>query len=228
MVCSRRGKKSFSLAAVATATALVLLVPAGPAFAKKPPMTFTGSITCTFTGTLKFKPALINTDTPSTTTVTLKGKLRTCSYTQSQSTVVITKGSIKATATAPSNNCATDVGPDSRPLPAMDATVKWKATGGKASPSSIDYSGVSVIPDQETGYLDLYFPQSGGTSPTTGSFAGSSSPASASSNQVASILAKACNPRKHGKPAKGIKAIAFGVAESTIGTSNAGTITLGS
>ncbi len=118
----------------------------GMAAAVKTPVTLSGSITCSMTGTLKFSPALVNGGTAADT-VSVKATLGSCAgLGASSGGVTLSGGRLLATAgsTVP-NSCGGVL--DGSSLPAMTGTVKWKGSGGHITPSSVSVTHATAVFD---------------------------------------------------------------------------------
>ena len=168
---------------------MVVLV-ATPGIASATPVTFSGSITCSMSATLKFKPALKNGGT-APETVTLAAALGGCSGDISQFGKTITKGVMTASGVATGNDCATYL-TEGHLLPALNGTTKWSPLG--IAPTTIHYSGESVAADFNTGAVSASLPDALGTATATaGSFVGPISPLSnAGVNADAGVLFRKC------------------------------------
>jgi hypothetical protein len=106
-------------------------------------VTFTGSISCALSGTIKAKPALTNTASTSTIAITLGGTLSKCTGKTTQGGLTIASGTVKSTATLPKGTTCTGLLTDT-PNPA--GTITWKATkkGGEITATAFKLSKGTV------------------------------------------------------------------------------------
>lgn len=204
----------------AGALAVVLggaLVAQGPPSGATPtPVTLSGAVTCTATGVVKFSPALVNGGS-SSETLTVKTKLVGCSGPgASGGGVTLTKSALVATASVPANNCGQVL--SGSELPDLNGTVKWKGSGGKVTPSTIDIRHATILfdpnGDDGSGSIEVSLP----TNVTAGSYAGESGTFSGlTANKSGGPLTARCG-------AKGLKAITIGKPGGTV----TGSVTIGS
>ena len=169
-------------------TALAVAVPAmavgtlsaGASTATK--IKFTGTISCTVKGSLTAVPPI--TTSSASHTFTLAATLSGCSGSTSQGGVTITGASLKATASATAS-CTSLTGI------APAGNIYWKANlpGAAATKISFSNAGDSI---SSTGIITVTLPGSGGTSTASGSFAGTTSTATAVLDQTESSLISAC------------------------------------
>ncbi len=153
----------------AAATLAMAVVPGvGPASASgKPPIPFSGALTCAASGAVLFSSPLVNGGgTP--TTVTLKVKFSGCAGTgASAGGATLLQGSLVASAAAPTdNNCGAVLG--GATLPALTGSVRWKASGGPALGSTANVTRALVFYNPTTNVVSVYLP----TVLPSGSFAG--------------------------------------------------------
>lgn len=142
-------------------------------------VTFTGSISCALSGTIKAKPALTNTASTSTIAITLGGTLSKCTGKTTQGGLTIASGTVKSTATLPKGTTCTGLLTDT-PNPA--GTITWKATkkGGKITATDFTLSAGSVT---STSPITLTF-----TSTQTGSFAGTGGTTAVIKQSIGTLL----------------------------------------
>jgi hypothetical protein len=197
-------KALLGVGALALSAGVSLGVASGVAVAKAPPVTFSGAITCTATGTVSFSQGLVNGGT-TPVTVTAKLKLRACSDSGetngSGSTVTITKGSFFATSSGTvANNCGAILAAEA--LPALNGEIKWAGHGGSVAPTST----ASISPfslDNSTNTNEIT--ASGTPNFSAGSFASQTGTLSGlESKQPGNTLDATCGTTK------GLKTIAVG------------------
>jgi hypothetical protein len=96
------------------------------------PVTFKGSISCSLTGTITFKPPLATANTTKATTATFKGKNNHCKgvdgtkLTQGGETLKSSKDAFSFTIPASSNGSCSSLATGT--VPAVTTTVKWIGT----------------------------------------------------------------------------------------------------
>ena len=170
-------------------------------------VTFAGTLKCTVTGSFTFNPPLLFT-TGSTTTVTEKSSLKANSAACTASKGLTQKGATLASM-AYSSTVVFPVGTDCLSLESAGNTgstakVSYKSTAPTSftiGQSTINWSGYTQSTNS-AGNITIALPNSGGTSPTTGSFKGNSTGALVSDSTESALL-NACNS------SKGLSKIAF-------------------
>ncbi len=168
------------------------------------PVAGSGTVTCSFVGKAKIKPALIIGGTLTPVTTKLKGKLTCTAGTADGATIASgkVKGVITNTA-ADANDC---LGLATSGLPAFDADVKWKVTPGSPKLSNTTVNFAATPP----GNINLAGPGGSiqltlnGVGAAGGSFAGNPIVAVATTDQTLSDFTTACTP-----PSKGLKQFTF-------------------
>ncbi len=121
-----------------------------------------GDLSCTATGRAHFSPALKSV--PQSVVVSFRATLSCSTGTTGRPDVTVSGGTIKGTAAAAALSCA------SATVPPVDATVSWKARGGRVNRSTIAWSdGTMNVGSSAV----LHYPGSG-TTAVTGSYAGAS------------------------------------------------------
>lgn len=198
-------------------TAAAMVAGTTVASASGTPITANGTITCTkLSGTIKFKPPLVNGGSASeTTTATITESGCTDTATNLPAGTVVT-GSVKSTLSSAgsTNSCASLATSEPESL-----AVKWSGKSGKSTVSiagsTVSFSGYNVVANSkhDEGFqLPGNGSGGGGTSSVSGSFAGSDGGASSSalvySTSTASTLAGDCAK-------KGIKTLTINKKGST-------------
>jgi len=141
-------------------------------------VTFTGSISCALSGSIKAKPPLTNTASTSTIAISLNGKLSKCTGNTTQGGLTIASGAVKSTATLPKGTTCTGLLTDT-PNPA--GTIKWKATTkGSITATAFSLSDGSVT---STSPITLTY-----TSTQTGSFAGTGGTTAVIKQSIGTLL----------------------------------------
>lgn len=127
----------------------------------KPPVKFTGSITCSLAGTVKISPAL--TASAKKVKITIAGKLSKCKGNTSHKKVKIKFGHFMGVskATASCSDLLTG-------LPKLTGTIKWTAKNGHARQTHFVYTAGSLTSESP---VTFSYPGTSGTGKTTGSFA---------------------------------------------------------
>lgn len=184
----RMARRFLSLAATVAVTLGVGVVAATGASAAAP-VNAHGSMHCTVTGTVKFKPGLVNGGTASSVAASMKLKSTSCSGTAH---VTSLKGTLAATLT--SNNC---IDLATKPFPASNTTVKYKSAT-KYNASTIHYTTGAFTP---TNPITFDEPGSGSSS-VAGSFVGQHPTIHLQLDQDVNALAAAC-------AGKGLKKMSF-------------------
>ena len=156
---------------------------AGATTKTTPRVRFTGTITCAVKGSLTATPAI----TLSSTSHTLKlhATLSACTGSTSEKGVTIAGGTLNATATATASCTSLSGG-------APSGSITWKANLPGASSTKQSFSNAAINVNSSTGVITVALPGSGGTAKATGSFAGSTSAATAIVDQTESTLAGEC------------------------------------
>jgi hypothetical protein len=199
-VKTNRKLRGFLMAGAALAIPLgvvavgLVQTPSGAATAVATKVKFTGSLKCTVTGSITFKPALF-LSTGSTTTVKETTSL-TASSSACKASGGLTQGGAKLASESYLSGVTFPKGTTCASLEnagdtASSATVSYKSTDPTAftiTPSTIAWSGYTES-SNSAGYIDITLPNSGGTAKTTGSFPGKSSAALASSSTEDALLA---------------------------------------
>jgi hypothetical protein len=149
---------------------------------------FTGSVSCTMNGSVSANPGLTNSG-GSPSTVTVSATLSSCAGTNgtslTQQGVTLVGGTLSGSLTLPSNSCAALTGS----LPALTINAKWTTSGGAIIPSKVKFSGATTT---NTSPVTVTFPNQGGTTVTSGSFAGSASNAIAILDQSINTIQAEC------------------------------------
>lgn len=173
-----------ALAGVAAGLPFVALGASSAGAASRTRVTFTGSISCTVTGSLTAVPPI--TLSSVSHTVTLKATLKACTGSTSENGVTITGGHLKATATATFSCTSISSG-----IGAPTGTISWVAAlpGATATRQSFSNAAGSI---SSTGVISVTLPGSGGTATATGSFAGSTSTAKVIADQTKNTLISDC------------------------------------
>ena len=177
--------KFFSRAAVVAALVGVPFAALGTgaaSAASHSTVTFKGSITCGFSGTLTANPGIKLSSAK--TTITLKLSLVSCKGTTKSGGVTITGGTVTASKSITAS--CTSLGSFTPPV----LPVVWKSTGGSATKSSVTFSSASAAIGTP---IKVTLPGSGGTGKVTGSFAGSKAKGTAVVKQSTSQLLSACS-----------------------------------
>jgi Glycosyl hydrolases family 16 len=147
-----------SLAFVVALGAMGLL--AGTSASASPAFIAWGTVRCTMSGTNVMKPGLTFSATPGTRE-SFKAKLACSTGTTGHSSVTVNTGRITATSVPATLSCS------SASSPPVSATIKWKATGGKVSPTTITWGGAT---DSASPRMSRSYPATAST--VTGSYAG--------------------------------------------------------
>jgi hypothetical protein len=132
------------------------------------PVTFKGSISCSLTGTITFKPPLANSNTTKPTTATFKGKNNHCKgikgtkLTQKGETLKSSKDAFSFSIPANSGGSCSSLATGT--VPAIKTTVKWIGTS-PITPSKISFPAGTI--NVSTGVITYL------KGKATGSFAGS-------------------------------------------------------
>jgi len=178
------GKKLIlGCAALALPVGMMTMVGVQTASAGSPPVTGTGTVSCTgATGQLGFKPALTFTGT-SPETASVKVTLHGCSAAGSNVTTANFNGSGKGSLSAATNNCTALLG--AQPVTGS-VSIKWTGKAGTAKLNNTvltltSITGVAVGANGNAGFTFS-------NQATSGSFAGSLS-GELDSNQTAATLA---------------------------------------
>ena len=126
---------TLTVAALLVATAVVAIVPAGPASAlAPPPFNAWGTVRCSMSGTHLIKPGITFTAKPNVFE-SFKATLTCSTGTTGQSAVTITGGKITASAMPGTTSCS------SAASPPFFAQIKWTARGGRVTPTTIVWYG---------------------------------------------------------------------------------------
>jgi hypothetical protein len=172
------------VSAVAVAFGLLAESTSSAGAAPASAVTFKGTATCSFSGTLTSNPGIKLTT--GTYKLTFSGSLSHCSGNTSQGGVTITGGTLSTSATA-TGSCT------SLSLGSPAGTITWKANLPGAAPTKLSFSNASVKSGTP---ITVSLPGSGGTSKATGSFAGTKSRATAIVAQSQSTLTSECKASK--------------------------------
>ncbi len=180
----------------------------GTAGAAAPPVGLTGSVSCSFSGHLKFAPAITNS--PSSSTISVGAKLGSCSYVGTAG-VTVSSGTLTAVATAPATlSCGELL--SAKSLPTMTGSIKWAASGAKALTTPVTITGASAflnLSGPAANFASLYFPTTIGSG---GSFASDTvTIANVLSNSTDTVIAPKCAP---GRP--GLRGLTFGKSSGAI------------
>jgi hypothetical protein len=188
----------------AAAAGLALSVVGVQVASAGPPIAGTGTVSCTFIGKAKIKPALIIGGTVSPVNTKLGGTLTCTSGTGDGATV--TGGKVKGLITNPGPNANDCLGLASG-LPGFTATVKWKVAKGapaKLLPTTVTFSAGTA------GDINLAGPGGSieltihGVGAAGGSFLGNTITVVADTDQTLTAFTTACTP-----PSKGLKGFTF-------------------
>jgi hypothetical protein len=145
-------------------------------------VTFTGSVTCSITGSITATPPLL-LSTPQTTTIALTATATKCKGAKGvlkQDGVSLKSGKIAGKVVAQKEDCESLVSGVPNPV----GTIKWKGKGGTITPTKFTLSDGSATFGSSSTTITF-------TSAQTGSFAGSGA-ASATVDQTESQLIKQC------------------------------------
>ena len=145
-------------------------------------VTFTGSISCAMKGSLTAKPPITFSNT--THSLTWHASLSGCTGNTTEHGVTITGGTLSASSKATAS--CTSLG-----LGSPRGTITWKANLPGAAPTTQSFSNASV--STNGGIIVVTLPGSGGTAKATGSFAGSSSKATAVIDQTENAVIAQCH-----------------------------------
>jgi hypothetical protein len=168
-----------------------------------PPVTLSGTVTCSVGGTLKFSSALTNGGTAATT-ISVKASLTNCSGTgTSGSGATLVSGKmVVASTTTVASSCGAIL--DGSILPDLAGSIVWKSSGAKVTPSGVTVSGATAYYDVDGnppgGDISVGLPTkvtSGSYASETGTFAG------LDSNSYGYLLDSRCG-------ASGLKSVKFG------------------
>jgi hypothetical protein len=176
-------KLLMSSSAIALAIGVFATLGMGSAFAASPPVTGTGSVSCTSAaGTLKFSPPL-NFTGGSAETVKVKLKLGGCSNSGGNVTTPSFSGKASGDISTATNDCTSLEG--TQPVSGSLA-VKWtgKVDKAKLNPSTLTLTSITGVASGANGDAGFTFSDQ----PLTGSFAGTYS-GQIDSNESASTLA---------------------------------------
>jgi hypothetical protein len=192
-------------AALAVPSLLVGVLSAGAATTATTKVTFTGTITCKVKGSLTASPPI--TLSSASHTLKLHATLSGCKGSTKEKGVTITGGTLNATATATASCTSLSGG-------APAGTITWKAKTPGATATKQAFSSAAIGVNSSSGVITVSLPGSSGTATSTGSFAGSTSKATAVVDQTESSLAGEC--------------LGSGVSKLTFtGTNGASSITVG-
>lgn len=181
----------------ATAATLVLVgLSVSTASAATPKVDAHGTANCTiWSGKATFKPGLVAGGIASSVAVKFKAKL-VCTGTSG-----VASGSLKASGTASSNDCAAQ----SDPPVLASGTIKWKGAV-KYNPSAISASNASASIDANNVEIDVPSPgpnPPAGTTVIMGSFSGQHAVATLLTDQTGTAFAATCASKK------GVKSVTF-------------------
>ena len=201
--------------AAALLTLPVLGTAAGSAGAAQVPVNLTGTVTCSYYGSLRFSPSMTNTLAP--VTVSLGINLGSCSNSGAGTAITIAHGNLKATASAPASlSCGSLL--SGATLPIMTGAIKWSTHNGKINPTLVTISHASSfvnLSGPNENFASVYLPTTIGS---TGSFAGGTATVgSLLSDQAATIFTPSCGV---GRP--GLRGLSIGKSAGTV----TGTITI--
>jgi hypothetical protein len=163
--------------AVAVAVGSAGLVFAPASGAAKPKLTAYGTVRCTMAGKHLTKPGITMAVKP-LVFEKFKAALTCTTGTTGQSAVTVTSGRIVAKGVGGAQSCASPTSPP------VSATIKWKATGGKVTPTQITWTGANNTASPR--FTKRY--------PTSASVTGSYAQGSATAVIVSDVLGfDACN-----------------------------------
>jgi hypothetical protein len=140
---------------------------------------FTGSVSCSITGSIKASPPLLLT-TPQTTTITLTASAKKCTGNTTQGGVTLKTGAISGKVTAKNVDCESLL----NGVPNPTGKISWKGTGGTIQPTTFVLSNGSASFGASSTTITF-------TSTQKGSFKGSGA-ASATVNQTEDQLISEC------------------------------------
>jgi hypothetical protein len=190
--------------ALTLGTGTLVAVSSTPAAASVPVITANGSATCsTLSGAIHFNPALFDTGTSNTEATTITVKLDSLSAGCSTTATNLPAGGIlygtatsHITTTTTDNSANACSGLATSRSTTLTVTWHYKSSAGvtlaKLTPTTTTFSGFDVLVNG-SGEPGFDLPQdTGGTSTTTGSFAGSSSASNVFATKTTGFITTKC------------------------------------